>query len=81
MVECGISPSEALQMATRVAADASGLSDKVGTLEPGKLADVIVVNGEPLSDIAVMANRSNIAYVIRNGAVVRKPGVEEDGLS
>jgi imidazolonepropionase-like amidohydrolase len=81
MVKCGISPSEALQMATRVAADASGLSDKVGTLEIGKVADVIVVNGEPLSDIGVMANRSNIAYVIRNGAVVRRPGLEEDGLS
>jgi imidazolonepropionase-like amidohydrolase len=81
MVECGISPSEELQMATRVAADASGLSDKVGTLEPGKLADVIVVNGEPLSDIGVMADRSKISYVIRNGAVVRQPGHEEDGLS
>jgi imidazolonepropionase-like amidohydrolase len=81
MVECGISPSEALQMATRVAADASGLGDRVGTLELGKFADVIVVNGDPLSDIGVMANRSNIAYVIRNGAVVRQPGQEEDGLS
>jgi imidazolonepropionase-like amidohydrolase len=81
MVECGISPSEALQMATRVAADASGLGDRVGTLEFGRLADVIVVNGDPLSDIGVMANWSNIAYVIRNGAVVRRPGQEEDDLS
>jgi imidazolonepropionase-like amidohydrolase len=40
-----------------------------------------VVKGDPLSDIGVMANRSNIAYVLRNGAVVRDPATPEEGLS
>lgn len=73
MVECGLSPSEALQSATRIAADASGLLEKLGTLEAGKLADLIVVRGDPLSDIGVMTNSENIRYVLKGGAVVRSP--------
>ena len=74
MVECGLSPSEVLQSATRVAADASGLADRLGTIQEGKLADLIVVAGEPLSNIAVMADPSAIAFVVKGGAVVRQPG-------
>jgi imidazolonepropionase-like amidohydrolase len=81
MVECGLSPSEALQSATRVAADAAGLSDRIGTLEAGKIADLIVVDGEPLSNIAVMAEERAIAYVVKGGTVVRRPGTSEDTSS
>jgi imidazolonepropionase-like amidohydrolase len=79
MVECGLSPSEALQSATRVAADACGLSDQLGALDEGKLADLVVVDGEPLSSVAVMADTSAIAYVVKGGAVVRWPGGREEG--
>ena len=78
MVECGLSPGEALASATRIAADASGLADRLGTLEEGKAADLLVVNGEPLSNVAVMADPSAIAYVVKGGVVVRRPGVSED---
>ena len=78
MVECGLSPGEALASATRVAADATGLADRLGTLEEGKAADLLVVNGEPLSNVAVMADPSAIAYVVKGGTVVRRPGVSED---
>jgi imidazolonepropionase-like amidohydrolase len=77
MVECGLSPSEALQSATRVAADASALLDRLGTVEEGKIADLIVVSGDPLSNIAVMADSASIAYVVKGGSVVRRPGASE----
>ncbi len=79
MVECGLSPSEVLQSATRVAADASGLSDRIGTIAEGKIADLVVVDGEPLSNIAVMADKTAITYVVKGGVVVRRPGGPEDG--
>ena len=75
MTECGLSASEALQAATRVAADAAGLLDSLGTITAGKIADLVVVNGDPLANIAVMADTNAIAYVVRGGAVVRRPGV------
>jgi imidazolonepropionase-like amidohydrolase len=73
LVECGYSAGEALEAATRVAADACGLADSIGTIEEGKQADLIVVSGEPLSDVAVMAAAANIAWVIKGGSVVRRP--------
>ena len=47
MVECGMSPSAALEAATRSAAQLMGLADALGTIEPGKLADLVVVEGDP----------------------------------
>jgi imidazolonepropionase-like amidohydrolase len=73
MVECGMSPVQALEAATRVAADALGLSDQIGTLEVGKSADILVVDGDPLSDVGVLADRSRITYVVARGEIVRSP--------
>ena len=50
LVHAGLSPLEALNSATAVAAKACGLSDQVGTLEPGKSADFVGVSGDPLHD-------------------------------
>jgi imidazolonepropionase-like amidohydrolase len=74
MVECGFTPAEALESATRIAAEACGLSDVIGTLAEGKAADVIVVKGNPLDDARDVANASNIAWVVKGGSVVRRPG-------
>jgi imidazolonepropionase-like amidohydrolase len=73
MTECGFSTGEALEAATRVAADAAGLSDRLGTLTEGKLADIIVVTGDPLADITIMAKGANIQWVVKGGAVVKRP--------
>jgi imidazolonepropionase-like amidohydrolase len=73
MVESGLSASEALESATRVAADAIGMADRLGTIEVGKLADLVVVDGDPLSDVSVLENQSRIAWVISGGKVVRRP--------
>jgi imidazolonepropionase-like amidohydrolase len=48
MAECGMSPTDALVATTRTAADLLGVSDTLGTIEPGKIADLVVVDGDPL---------------------------------
>jgi imidazolonepropionase-like amidohydrolase len=55
---------EALLAATRQAADACGQLDRLGTLEPGKLADLIGVRGDPLSDIRAL---NEVAFVMKGG--------------
>ena len=55
-VQAGLTPMEAIQAATRHAARVSGYGDELGTLEPGKLADLIVVDGDPLQDIRAIGN-------------------------
>jgi imidazolonepropionase-like amidohydrolase len=74
MVECGFTPAEALESATRIAAEACGLSDTIGTLAEGKAADIIVVKGDPLNDARAVAESKNIAWVVKGGSVVRRPG-------
>jgi imidazolonepropionase-like amidohydrolase len=79
MTECGFSTSAALDAATRVAADALGLADRIGTLEAGKLADIVIVAGDPLADINNMTDRARIAWVFTGGRAVRTPDGPTDG--
>jgi imidazolonepropionase-like amidohydrolase len=65
----GMSPSEALLLATRNAADALGKLEVFGTLEKGKLADLIIVDGDPLKNITVLQNLDNIKLVMKEGVV------------
>jgi imidazolonepropionase-like amidohydrolase len=67
----GMQPREAIDAATRVAAEAAGLAEKVGTLEPGKRADVVVVRGDPLTNIEPILDPSNIVLVVREGRVFK----------
>jgi imidazolonepropionase-like amidohydrolase len=67
----GYSVPEALEAATRVNAEILDMGDKLGTLEPGKLADILVVEGKPdetLDDL------QNVKLVIRDGHVIVKDG-------
>lgn len=64
MVEMGMDPLRAIQAGTRNGAEALGLLKDVGTIEKGKLADVIVVAGNPLQDMSVM---KRVAYVVKGG--------------
>ena len=63
----GFTPPEAIVAATRNTANALGVGARVGALEPGKLADFIVIDGDPLADIAVLASRAAIAMVVKEG--------------
>ncbi|MHB0885206.1 MAG: metal-dependent hydrolase family protein [Bacillota bacterium] len=67
MVEAGMTPAQALQAATRMGAELLGLVDKVGTVEAGKLADLILVDGDPLSDIKILQDKERIVLVIKGG--------------
>lgn len=62
--ESGAGPAGALDAGTRAAADLLGLAGEVGTLEPGKRADLIAVGGDPLTDIGVL---EDVRLVVRNG--------------
>lgn len=68
MVEYGMTPMQAIVAATRTAAACVRLGDLVGTLEPGKRADLIGVRGDPLEDIGVLADRERIELVLKDGA-------------
>ena len=70
-VEGGYSRSEALVAATRNGAEILGLEDKIGTIEPGKLADVLVVRGNPDEDLRALAN---VELVFRDGYLVVEDG-------
>ena len=71
MVKNGMKPMHAIVAATRNGADLLGLGERLGTLEVGKLADIIVVDGDPLSDIAHIGN---VTCVIKGGQIVRGSG-------
>jgi len=66
MVEMGLTPAQALRAATAAAAECLGQEAELGTLEAGKLADLIAVDGDPLSDIAAV---QHVALVIKDGRV------------
>ncbi|HEY2583416.1 MAG TPA: amidohydrolase family protein [Mucilaginibacter sp.] len=66
MVEAGMPPMEAIKAATTSAADLLGITDKTGSISTGKFADIIAVDGDPLSDIKVM---KNVSFVMKEGKI------------
>jgi imidazolonepropionase-like amidohydrolase len=76
MVEAGMAPAEALRTATVHAAELLGLSDTLGTLEPGKLADVVAVPGNPLQDIR---KTEAVFFVMKEGVIHRHDSAPAPG--
>jgi imidazolonepropionase-like amidohydrolase len=72
--QLGMSPLAALQTATVNAADLMGLSSKAGALEPGKWADIIAVEKNPLDDVRVL---QDVKFVMKSGVVYKENGVEK----
>ncbi|GIX17010.1 MAG: Xaa-Pro dipeptidase [Rhodothalassiaceae bacterium] len=70
MVKNGMSPKDALLAATREGAKLLGIADEAGTLEPGKIADVIAVAGDPLADITAT---EKVIFVMKAGRIVKRP--------
>jgi len=70
MVKFGMTPAQAIRAGTINAAELLGTKDSVGTLEGGKLADIVAVPGDPLSDVSLM---EKVDFVMKGGMVYRKP--------
>jgi imidazolonepropionase-like amidohydrolase len=70
LAKSGMTAMQALQAATGWAAECLGREADLGTVEPGKLADLVVVAGDPLADISVLRDPARIALVIKDGEVV-----------
>ena len=68
MVKLGLTPLQAIQAATVNDADLLGWSDKIGTIEPGKWADIVAVDGNPLADVTTL---ERVKFVMKGGEVVK----------
>lgn len=71
--DLGLTPLQAIRAATSENAVALGLAGKTGAVEPGRLADLIVVNGEPDRDVTVLGQQENIQHVFLGGQEVHVP--------
>lgn len=69
MVEAGMSPADAILSATVNSADLLGISETLGSLEPGKLADMIAVKGNPLENIRLL---ESVAFVMKDGKIYKQ---------
>jgi len=75
MIAHGLTPGEALSAATKGAAEALGIDAHVGTIEVGKLADLVVTDGDPVAEPALLSDRSRIWLVVQAGLTVAGRGV------
>jgi imidazolonepropionase-like amidohydrolase len=72
LVGAGLTPMEAIQTATWNAADLIGDTKDIGSIQEGRFADIIAVNGDPLRDVKVL---EHVAFVMKGGVVVKAGGV------
>jgi len=70
MVDAGMSPKDAILSATLFAADLLGEKENLGSIEPGKYADIVAVSSDPLEDIKVL---ETIDFVMKGGEVIKQP--------
>lgn len=72
MVNIGMTPMEAIVATTKTAAECLGWQDRVGTVEPGKLADIVIARSNPLQNIRSLEDINNIALVMKGGKVIKQ---------
>jgi len=68
MVRWGMTPMQAIQSATVNAADLLGWSDRIGSIEQGRFADIIAVSGDPVADVAIL---ERVSFVMKGGQVIK----------
>ena len=71
MNKIGMNPMKTIVSTTKTAAECMGWGDQVGTIEAGKLADIILVKTDPLKDICSLENVNNIPLVMKDGRIVK----------
>jgi imidazolonepropionase-like amidohydrolase len=69
--DAGIPPLEVLRWATRHGAELMQMGDELGTIEEGKLADLLVVDGDPVEDISVLQDRQRLVAIVKDGEFVK----------
>jgi imidazolonepropionase-like amidohydrolase len=70
MVKFGMTPAQAIRSATSTAAELLGTQNETGTIESGKLADIVAVPGNPLTDVSLM---EKVEFVMKGGTVYKRP--------
>ncbi len=70
-VRWGMKPMDAIVAGTKNAAEALRWDDRIGTIETGKLADLVVIKGNPLEDISILKDKENILLVIKGGRIMK----------
>ncbi|GAB4526172.1 MAG: amidohydrolase family protein [Amphiplicatus sp.] len=78
MVRFGMTPMQAIQSATMLAAEALGRERALGRIAPGYAADIVAVEGDPLADISVL---ENVDFVMKEGVVYKRDGAPETGAA
>jgi imidazolonepropionase-like amidohydrolase len=78
MIFHGLTPAQTLAAATKTAAQALDLGEHVGTVEQGKLADLLIVDGDPLEEPALLADRNRIWLVLQLGVPAAGQALEKD---
>ena len=71
--QAGLTPMDSLLAATKIASSVISLEDRIGTIEPGKIADLIIVPGDPLADVSAL---EKVSHVMQAGKLVKHPGDE-----
>lgn len=69
MVECGMTPMQAIVASTQTASECVHMQDAVGTIAEGKFADLLIVDGDPLADITVLQQKDRLALIMQNGRI------------
>ena len=70
LVEAGLTPMESIVAGTKTAAECLGMEREIGTLERGKYADLLVVDGDPLADVGMLDRQERLLLVMKGGKVV-----------
>jgi imidazolonepropionase-like amidohydrolase len=71
MGNIGMSPMESIVATTRVAAECLGWDDRLGTIVPGKLADIVISKADPLAGVRVLEDADNIVLVMKDGRIAK----------
>ncbi|HKQ23601.1 MAG TPA: amidohydrolase family protein [Burkholderiales bacterium] len=69
----GFTPMDAIIAATKFGGEIMGMGDRLGQIKPGYLADLLLVNGDPLEDVTILQDKSRIPGVMKNGVFWRAP--------
>lgn len=72
----GYSPADALRSATIVGQALMGMADELGTVDAGKLADLLLVKGDPTADVSILQHRENLAMIMKDGVLYKDPRKE-----